>query len=589
MDSSKIWSTELVEDARKKIENGEDVDKSCFCPYDMNLRRANINFKYTPEEQQEIVRCANDIIYFADKYAYSMTDDGIQKIALRPYQRKMLKHFQDNRFVCMCASRQIGKTVTSGIFISWYICFQFDKNILVLANKLVTAYEIIDKIKHVIRNLPFFLQPGCVTLQQGNLKFDNGVRLMSQATSKSASIGFTIHLLYADEFAHIPEHLVVPFYRSIYPTLSSSQVSRIIITSTANGMNLFHTLYDGAVHGTNAYAPFRVDWWEVPGRDEKWKQREIANLGGDEELFNQEYGNQFIVSSRMLINNELSQLITKLAHKYEWKEVDALYDLPYEYTELTWDKNFDPNNIDETDQFVFAIDIADGIGGDFTVINIFRLESQSLAKIKQAKEVEGESSFIRLRQVGLYHCNNRSVDDVSKLLHLLLFKVFDQDHVRIVMETNFKGQVLYEKISANYDFYPEIFMHTRHSKVLQIRKPGVKITHENKEMYCRELRKILEQRKIIITEDETAKEINAFGINKNGRFEAQTGHDDIAMTLVNLVPYFTNETFYNQVEEMYDKVSDRLKQAIDIKMETANVEADNTTDSETLQWLKDYM
>lgn len=109
MDRSKIWTTELVEDARRKLQNGEEVDLSCFCVHDMNLRRANINFKYTPEEQQEIVRCANDIIYYADKYAYSMTDDGIQKITLRPYQRRMLRTFQDNRWIILLASRQVGK------------------------------------------------------------------------------------------------------------------------------------------------------------------------------------------------------------------------------------------------------------------------------------------------------------------------------------------------------------------------------------------------------------------------------------------------------------------------------------------------
>jgi len=482
-------------------------------------------------------------------------------------------------------------TVTSSIFIAWYICFQFDKNILVLAHKLSTAHEIIDKVKHVLKNLPFFLKPGLVNSGVGGMRFDNGVNLYSQATTKSAALGFTIHLLYADEFAHIPEHIVVPFYRSIYPTLSSSQVSRIIISSTANGMNLFHSLYDGAVHGTNSYAPMRIDWWEVPGRDDEWKKREIANLNGNEELFNQEYGNQFIISSRMLIDDDLSLLIKKQSMKYEWKEIDQLFELPYDYDELRWHPKFDPIDISPSDKFVFAIDIADGIGGDFTIINIFRLECKSVAKIRIAKEIESEQSFFRLRQVGLFRSNQRSVDDVSKLLHLLLFKVFNCDNVRVVMESNFKGDAMYEKISTNPDFYPEIFMHTRHSKVLKVRKPGVKITSENKEMYCRELKKILQQARIVVTELETSKEISAFGINKNGKFEAQTGHDDIAMTLVNLVPYFENETFSAQVEEMWENLSDAQKKAIDVKIEMSDIESNGygSTTSETLNWLKEYM
>jgi hypothetical protein len=38
-----------------------------------------------------------------------MTDEGVQQITLRPYQENMLEDFQDNRFVVMLASRQIGK------------------------------------------------------------------------------------------------------------------------------------------------------------------------------------------------------------------------------------------------------------------------------------------------------------------------------------------------------------------------------------------------------------------------------------------------------------------------------------------------
>ncbi|MCK9575391.1 MAG: hypothetical protein WC979_00945 [Candidatus Pacearchaeota archaeon] len=109
MGSSTIWSTERVNDVISKLENGLDVDKSCFYQGDINFRNGNINFKYTPQEQEEIVRCASDVLYFAEKYCHAMTDTGVQKIDLRPYQKDMLRDFQDHRYVIMLASRQIGK------------------------------------------------------------------------------------------------------------------------------------------------------------------------------------------------------------------------------------------------------------------------------------------------------------------------------------------------------------------------------------------------------------------------------------------------------------------------------------------------
>jgi hypothetical protein len=110
-----------------------------------------------------------------------------------------------------------------------------------------------------------------------------------------------------DEFAHIHPNFIESFFRSTYPTVSSSKVSRIIITSTPNGMNKFYEIYQGALSGDNSFNPVRVDWWQVPGRDEEWKREEIANLGS-EELFNQEYGNQFLSSTSLLLgSNELKK------------------------------------------------------------------------------------------------------------------------------------------------------------------------------------------------------------------------------------------------------------------------------------------
>lgn len=106
---TKIWNTKLVDEAIKAIEEGRATDTSCFWAGDFQYRAANINFELTDEELKEFVKCSRDVVYFADKYAYAMTDDGIANITLRPYQEKMLTTFQNKRFVAMLASRQIGK------------------------------------------------------------------------------------------------------------------------------------------------------------------------------------------------------------------------------------------------------------------------------------------------------------------------------------------------------------------------------------------------------------------------------------------------------------------------------------------------
>lgn len=84
-------------------------------------------------------------------------------------------------------------TIISSIYLAWYSLFNFDRNIMLLANKLDTTKEIMDKIKVIFEGLPFFLKPGIVKNDVTNMKFDNGVKLHSQATTKRSGISFTIH------------------------------------------------------------------------------------------------------------------------------------------------------------------------------------------------------------------------------------------------------------------------------------------------------------------------------------------------------------------------------------------------------------
>ena len=569
----KVWTTKRIQEQIERVEGGLPADMEPFYENQLTSRNANIVFEYTDEELQELARCANDVVYFANKYCYSMTDEGIAKITLRDYQKDMLADFQQNRWVVLLASRQIGKTVTSSIFITWYLCFHFDRNIMIVANKAATSSEIVDKIKTVLKNLPYFMKPGISSQGVTGMRFDNGNRMFSSATTKTAAIGFTIHLLYADEFAHVPQNYLVPFYRSIYPTLASSKISRIIISSTANGMdNLFYEIYARAQEGKNFYHPIRVDWWQVPGRDEKWREQEVANMGS-EELFNQEYGNQFLASSRLLLSAERLQFIKRTSKHFVYKDSEDFLDEPDLFEKLKWHPDFDPTSDDCKDKrMVLSVDIGDGVGKDYSVVNVFELEPNSLVMARKVKDFRDETGFFRLRQVGLFHSNVHSVEDLSRVVETLLFKTFNYENTKIVLEVNFKGNIIQERLAKNRDFYPEIILHTRHSVVNETLKPGVKLQKDNKETYCRELRNLVNNKRMIITEHNTFQELTSFGLNSQGRYSSQGGHDDVAMTCVNTVTFFESNDFYEMVEEMFDSQGDPFKKLVGRKLEMADTE-----------------
>ena len=89
-----------------------------------------------------------------------MTPEGIQQVKLRDYQVEYLNHLEHHRLSILLSARQAGKTVTSALFMLHYICFNVDKNALVVANKFKTAKEVLDKAKKIFFELPYFIKPG---------------------------------------------------------------------------------------------------------------------------------------------------------------------------------------------------------------------------------------------------------------------------------------------------------------------------------------------------------------------------------------------------------------------------------------------
>ena len=443
---------------------------------------------------------------------------------------------------------------------------------MILSNTGATTIEIIDKIKVILSNLPFFLKPGVIVNNQMTLKFDNGCRLFGRNTTKTAAIGFAVHFLYCDEFAHIHANFIDPFWRSVYPTLASSKISRCVITSTPNGQNKFYDIYLAGLEKNNEFKAIRVDWWQVPGRDEAWKLKEIANLGSEDD-FNQEYGCQFLSSSKLLLDSRTLQQTKSVTVEYQWQEIYDIDDLGIEYPDLKWHPKFSVDNIKDTDRFVFSIDTAGGGGGksDYSIVNIFKLIPTPLLLIDKITSFTDEADFFSLVQVGMYRSNSTDIEVLVPIIETLVYRTMGSDNVRIVLEMDFKGNLVYERMSRHKDFYEDIFVHTKHSENARILKPGLKLNSKNKLMFCMEMRRLVKSGRIIPNEKNTFNELTSFGINKKGSYSSQIGHDDIAMTIVNMSSFFSSTQYFEMVEDIYDTLEDKYKKAIAEKLKAGEV------------------
>lgn len=571
-ETTEVWNSKRVQEALDAIDNGIPLKSSPFYMKNVNLRKPNLVYDYTQWEADEIAKCANDICYFADTYCMVMTDDGVRKIKLRDYQRAMLRHYANNRFSICLAARQIGKTICSSIFIAWYSLFNFDKNVMIVSNKGETTKEIIDKGKVIFENLPFFLKPGILKWDVMSEKFDNGCRVVGQNTTKRTGISFTIHLLFLDEFAHVDPAFINPFYENLYPTLSSSKISRIIITSTPNGMNKFFDIYTAAENGENDYGAFRVDWWEVPGRDDAWYRQELKNLGSIE-AFNRQYGNSFLDENELLLSSDTLKFLEKSKIKFVHHDFSILDDYEVKYDNLLWDPRFDIDTIrDDNRYYLFSIDISEGAGGDdpdFSVINIFKLQPLPKKWIEKTNSTNVYDYF-GLRQIGRLHDKELTVSQLAQVAYLLSHHVFDIEHVKILIEWNLFGSELMKDMTTCFpvinDFDESAVLRFKHRKEAKVPEYGLKVKNDNKVIFCQNFKLLTAKHRIEVVDKDTVLEAKTFGKVKNS-FKAQVGHDDLMMSSVNASNFFETVEYADFVEEYLDKITPETYNLIMQKMD----------------------
>lgn len=594
----RIYSTIVIDKLLKERAEGYDIPYDAFFNRDLELRAANISFKMTSEEMEIYQKCVDNPIFYVENYCKFLTDAGRSLIKLRDYQADVInkvtaeQYLDDldlfgpkNRNIIWMASRQCAKTTTIAAFISWMLIFNIDKNILVVANKEKTAIEIVDKITNIFKGLPFFLKPGCINFGKTGLKLENGSQIFSSATTNSASIGFTIHLVLLDEFAHIPDNIVNNFWRSVYPTLSSSKISQCIITSTPNGTtNKFYDIWTGANENKNSFIPIRTDYWQVPGHDDKWAEFTKKDFG--EEEFAQEFELQFNINSKMLLKGEDLKFINRIKKTFIPKALLTNNEFLKADKNIVWDPNFDPNNINTYDKFIFIIDLAEGKGSeendknkkktpDSNTIQIFKLEFNSIANVKrQMKKTTNLKieDIYRFIQVGVYSCNTEDETYCANICSGLAYDVFhsqDTDNVRIMIEMNFNGKSFLTTFKLHRNYEDATVQKTYHTKPVpgekQRRHPGFKTT-TTKEFYCTKGAKMIHTKKIIIKHKETYTQLQSFGYVR-GKLGGIACHDDLSMPALNHIPrILDDETFIAWIEDGFLENTDQNKQILKYKL-----------------------
>jgi hypothetical protein len=422
----------------------------------------------------------------------------------------------DHVFLCgksFIPTENCGKSTTAVSFIVHNLLFNELTSVAILANKQSSAKDVMSRLHTAYENLPKWMQQGVKSCNKHSLELENGSKVIASSTSASAVRGGTYNLLMLDEYAFVPEQIANTFMMSVYPTITSGKNSKIIVTSTPNGINHFYKLWVDAKEGRNGYHPQEINWYDVPGRDEKWRADQIANIG--QKAFDQEFNTEFLGSSETLISgSKLSAITTKQAIRKR-------------------------NSLDVYEEpkaghvYVTMVDTARGVEKDyhaFVIIDITNPPYNVVAKYKN-NELKPELYSDVVREVAFQYNQSFLLCEVNDIGNQVAKDLIDDEYPNMLLcsTKSRSGQFVGQNFSGKYEL-------------------GVKMQKNIKKIGCLKLKTLIEENILMVNDLDIFSELTTF-VQKGASFEAETGrHDDLVICLVMFSWLTTNQYFKDIID-----------------------------------------
>lgn len=510
------------------------------------VKAAGTVIEWTPEIVEEWIRCREDPIYFAENYIKIINRQGnFEVIELYDYQKEIIRSVIENRATIAECARQSGKTTAMTALICWYVIFNANRSVAILANKEKTAIEILHRIRRAYEALPDWLQQGVESWGKTQIELENNSTVFAAATSNDNIRGFSIDLLFIDEAAWIENW--EDFWTSVSPTVAAKDHGRICLVSTVNGLNHFYQITQNARHKRNNYNLISVTWQSVPGRDKKWYEATLSDLNGDTERFAQEYENRYLGSSGTLIAGwKLQQLV----HKPPQFQQDgiAIY------------KPAENNRA-----YVLVADVARGKGLDhsaFVVIDVSEMPYQLVARFYNNQTTPADFAEV-ISRIGKQY-NEAAVmveiNDIGEAVADMLYNDYEYENL-LFTKTQGRGKIITQSVGKSVDM-------------------GVRTTTPVKAVGCSMIKLLVEQNQLEIWDYETIFEMSTFS-KKGKSYEAEENHhDDLMMCLV-LFGWLTKQSYFNMLTNINTvyKLRDKEEEQMEESMMPFGFISDGVTDS----------
>lgn len=510
------------------------------------IKRPNLVEEYTHEQVIEMAKCMRDPIYFMCTYMKVQHPvRGSIPFEMYEYQKDAVRSFMNHKDSIVMLGRQMGKTTVIAAFLLWFACFYRDPSVaegedpsnyvLVASKDNDAAMDVLQRIRFSYEELPMWLKPGCVYFNRHEISFDNGSTIKSSATTEGTGRGRSISLLMIDELAFVNRQIQEAMWTSLAPTLSTG--GRCIVSSTPNGdQDLFAKLWRAAEveavehvsDGEEAidinFHPVFAPWYSHPDRgagnpDSEagllYKKRMIAKVG--ELMFRQEYACEFLSSDPLLISSLISS---------SWKEEEPLFkDNGFNFYE----------RIDPKKEYLIGCDVAEGMGKDYSSIEIFDTKLVQVAELRSNKISEAEL-YDKIKWIINYIISTKDPQTGSKAKLMWSY------------ENNSCGKVI-SSLYYKDDKFPE------DGELISVgERLGMNTNVSTKKEASKDLKRLLESASMKIRSKDLITEFKNYAQGRTeGIYAAKSGStdDSVAATLI-VVRLFKYVTAYD--DDAFDRL-----------------------------------
>lgn len=462
------------------------------------------------------------------------------------------------KFNILLKSRQIGFSTLSLAYCLYNAINHANTSYMIVSLSNESVSGLFNSLKFMNENLPRAKYPGKFPTTEkdnkGELKLSNGSRIVvASAEGKTGGIGRgqTFRLIHISEYAFFNNTEQPRVITSLEQALAKNPESKLIIETTANGLNYFYEMFSRSQNKRSNYkAHFygwissahkkqyradidtAVEWYcainkgsRLSEKDLSEEEQRLFDMGAtlnllmwrswklssmSKEDFMQEYPASPMEAFKTTGNNvfDSSKIVERMENLTpELDRAELLIELPDELTSLIGKGLHIYHLPKHGKRYYGGVDVSPGVGQDAQAISIMNDEGVQVCTFNNNKVKPYQLAEI-VNAIGRFY-----------------------NYAFLAIEVNNLGVSVIERLRNEY-FYMNLYKHTSFDQRGKRKKSlGWKTTATTKPIMIEDYREAFEERMVLINDKTTLDEMTIYVENggKYGNVRSANNHDDMVI------------------------------------------------------------